>query len=384
MTSKCDCVDNDFLDPYDHDKLFDGSSAKIHFAANNRKSTNDKNVSVITADTTTFSSFESPNEKLNHELVLLEPDFYEICESARGIAYNNSTISQRKLEFDIHDNFASQIETVGSSTNSGKCETKNKSEDKALWTRPYSSPSSKNSNLPIYQTTTTYQPFYKSRWAPSTRALCTHEPLQESNNENREYSGNLEIRSYNETNGNGKHICTATETNFSTDPFHQLPSFDKSLNKSKSKSVGILNTAWYLGNDYQDVYDTKGTHFQNSTSSLYKSAETNTDSHPCTFFSQPSTAEENKENADLTNHRFRNSNDQLFSDYRLENQDKPFFITERSVDNYDLKRNLYQPTDSPAFMEFMKAVPLTGDFDIDEEIFKFYRSKFNGSQYVAN
>lgn len=372
MTSKCVCLDTDFVPPYYHNKLFDTCS----------------DVNLISADTTILSSFEPPSEKLNHELALLEPKLLEICENTR----NNSTISQGQLELDIHGNFASQEETVEmgpsskSSTKSGKCECENISRNKALWTsststRPYSSASIKNPNPSVYETTTTYQPFYKSSWVRrSTRALCTHEPLQESNNKNREYSDNPEIRSYNETNGNGKHITT--------DHFYQLPGFEKSLNKSKSKSVGIPNTAWHSGNYYEDdcnVYDeTKGTHFQNGTCSLYKSAVTNTESRACTFFSQPSTADENKENAGLTDYRFPNSKNQLFNGYGLNNEDETSFTTERKVDNYDFKRSLYHATDSSAFVQFMKAVPLTGDFDIDEEIFKFYRSQFSGSQYVVN
>lgn len=50
------------------------------------------------------------------------------------------------------------------------------------------------------------------------------------------------------------------------------------------------------------------------------------------------------------------------------------------IDSIRSERNdyhgLYQKTDSSGFVEFMKTIPLTGDPEIDEEIFKFYRSKF--------
>lgn len=36
----------------------------------------------------------------------------------------------------------------------------------------------------------------------------------------------------------------------------------------------------------------------------------------------------------------------------------------------------FQVTDSPQFQEFMKTISLTGEHEIDKEIFEFYRSKF--------
>nr|XP_022918414.1 kinesin-like protein KIF6 [Onthophagus taurus] len=38
--------------------------------------------------------------------------------------------------------------------------------------------------------------------------------------------------------------------------------------------------------------------------------------------------------------------------------------------------SLIKTTDTPEFIEFMKTIPLTGDFEVDDEIFNFYRSKF--------
>lgn len=40
--------------------------------------------------------------------------------------------------------------------------------------------------------------------------------------------------------------------------------------------------------------------------------------------------------------------------------------------------NFFEQTDSQDFIDFMYTVPLTGDEEVDDEIFKFYRLKFNG------
>lgn len=50
--------------------------------------------------------------------------------------------------------------------------------------------------------------------------------------------------------------------------------------------------------------------------------------------------------------------------------------TENIINNKQFETFLRE-SDSPNFIEFMKTVPLTGDTEIDEEIFNFYRNKFN-------
>ncbi|KAK9870098.1 hypothetical protein WA026_006192 [Henosepilachna vigintioctopunctata] len=42
----------------------------------------------------------------------------------------------------------------------------------------------------------------------------------------------------------------------------------------------------------------------------------------------------------------------------------------------ELLTDLHKATDSAEFKEFIKSIPLTGDREVDEEIFNFYRSKF--------
>lgn len=42
-------------------------------------------------------------------------------------------------------------------------------------------------------------------------------------------------------------------------------------------------------------------------------------------------------------------------------------------------RNYFNENDGSEFIEFMKTIPLTGDEEIDEEIFNFYRNKFNNT-----
>lgn len=52
-------------------------------------------------------------------------------------------------------------------------------------------------------------------------------------------------------------------------------------------------------------------------------------------------------------------------------------LTVNQYESHGLNINKYfQINDSPEFMEFMKTISLTGEHEIDKEIFEFYRSKF--------
>lgn len=50
---------------------------------------------------------------------------------------------------------------------------------------------------------------------------------------------------------------------------------------------------------------------------------------------------------------------------------------EQQTSAADKPKSFFKENDDTAFVEFMNAIPLTGDEEIDEEIFSFYRNKFN-------
>lgn len=80
--------------------------------------------------------------------------------------------------------------------------------------------------------------------------------------------------------------------------------------------------------------------------------------------------ENNKHKEGYATELKNNAPDDLHTDLGIE------ISSENIINNKEFGTYLRE-SDSTNFIEFMKTVPLTGDAEIDEEIFNFYRNKFN-------
>lgn len=76
-------------------------------------------------------------------------------------------------------------------------------------------------------------------------------------------------------------------------------------------------------------------------------------------------------------HSIEYSQTQLKKDESKEPCNKCEQTTRISLSDIDKSKQFFNESDGPQFIEFMKTIPLTGDEEIDEEIFNFYRNKFN-------